>query len=192
MTKNIFETIARTALTGLAAFGFASASYATPSTAEIREGSFEAHVELARAIREAGVTIEINHEYCQENEGVNGFYSGQNRLLVVCNDNYTADNQDPRWTENDYDTFRHEAQHFIQDCMIGTNHDHHLNNVYKNPVAFARHILGQLALERITTGYRSRGASDHVIRLEYEAFAVAALNIPLEQAQDIQTYCMGG
>ena len=190
--KNFFTKAATTALTGLAVFGFASAAFATPERTQIREGSIDAHVALVRAVRRAGVSVELNVPFCQEKKGLNGFYSGRDRLLVVCNDNYSATNTDPVWTANDFDTLRHEAQHFIQDCAVGTNHDRHLNNVYKNPIALGVHVLGQLRLDRITQIYRQQGASDHVLRLEYEAFAVAALNVPLEQAQDISTYCLGG
>ena len=187
-----FTQLATTALTGLAALGFASASFASPTNTIPREGSIDAHVALVRAIERAGVSIEINHPFCQEREGLNGFYSGKDRLLVVCNDDYSATNTDPVWTLNDFDTLRHEAQHFIQDCMVGTNHDHHLNNVYKNPLGFSTHVLGQLRIDRITQIYRENGASNHILNLEYEAFAVAELNVPLEQSQDIQNYCLGG
>ena len=190
--KDFFTKAATTALTGLAVFGFASAAFATPETTQIREGSIDAHAALVRAVERAGVDVQVNHPFCQKMEGLNGFYRGEDRLLVVCNDNYSEATPTPRWTPNDFDTLRHEAQHFIQDCTVGTNHDHHLNNVYKNPVRFSTHVLGQLAIDRITTLYRQKGASDHILRLEYEAFAVAALNVPLEQAQDVSTYCLGG
>ena len=39
----IFKTIATTTLTGLAAFGVASASLATPTVREVKEGSSDAH-----------------------------------------------------------------------------------------------------------------------------------------------------
>lgn len=190
--KHFFEHAARTALTGLAIFGFASAAFATPTQTQIREGSIEAHVALANALDRAGVDIVVNHPVCQENEGLNGFYRGTARLLVVCNDNYSVENQDPVWTANDFDTLRHEAQHFIQDCVVGTNHDHHLNNVYHEPIALGRSILGDEKMQRLVQMYRARGASDHILLLEFEAFAVAAMNVPLEQSQDVQTYCLGG
>ena len=187
-----FTRAATTALTGLAIFGFASAAFATPERTPIREGSIEAHAALVQAIESAGGSGEVNVPFCQKMKGLNGFYSGKDRLLVVCNDRYSEATPTPRWTANDFDTLRHEAQHFIQDCTVGTNHDHHLNNVYKNPVRFSTHVLGQLTIDRITQLYREKGASNHILNLEYEAFAVAALNVPLEQAQDISTYCLGG
>ena len=185
----IFNRVATTALTGLAALGFASASYATPTRTVPQEGSIEAHALLADTIRRAGVTFLINHAYCQENPSVNGFYAGTERVLVVCNDDYSATNTDPAWTANDFDTLRHEAQHLIQDCMAGTNHDHHLGSLYKDPVALGYSVLGSARIDNITQIYRENGASDHVLRMEYEAFAVAHMNVPLEQSQDMVRAC---
>ena len=114
-----FTKLATTALTGLAALGFASASYATPTRTTVPEGSLDAHAVLVEAIEAQGVDFIVNHDFCQERPSVNGFYSSGNRVLVVCNDLYTEENTNPEWTANDLDTLRHEAQHLIQDCMVG-------------------------------------------------------------------------
>ena len=182
-----FKTIATTALTGLVALG-ASAS-ATPTRGNIAEGSADAHVLLVQAISNNGVTFAVNHPHCGKKEGMMGFYSGEERLLVVCQDNGVAGGPVVKWTANDMDTLRHEAQHMIQDCIAGTNHDHVLAPVYKSPTGLAQDVLGPEAIVEITQRYRENGASDLVLLLEYEAFAVAAMNIPAEQAQDVKTYC---
>ena len=185
-----FKTIATTALTGLVALGAsASASVATPTRGNIAEGSADAHVLLVQAISNNGVTFAVNHPYCGKKEGMMGFYSGKERLLVVCQDNGVAGGPVVKWTANDMDTLRHEAQHMIQDCIAGTNHDHVLAPVYKSPTGLAQDVLGPEAIVEITQRYRENGASDLVLLLEYEAFAVAAMNIPAEQAQDVKTYC---
>jgi len=187
---NAFKTIIASALTGLAAIGVASASLATPTVrGNVKEGSIEAHVLLVEAIRRNGVKVTINDEYCFHNESVMGFYSGKRRILVVCQDNAGANGQVVDWTANDLDTLRHEAQHMIQDCRVGTNHDHELAPVYNSPTALAQTELGPERVARITEAYRKRGATDLVLLLEYEAFAVAAMNVPAEQVGDIQTYC---
>lgn len=181
------KTIAALALTGLAAFGFASASDATPRTNGVKEGSGEAHVLLVEAIQRNGVKVVINHDRCKE--GMMGFYSGGNRVLAVCQDNGTPNGPMVEWTANDLDTLRHEAQHFIQDCAVGTNHDHALTPVYKSPSSLAQSTLGPEQVASITETYRANGASDLVLLLEYEAFSVAALNVPLDQTRDIKLYC---
>ncbi len=186
---NIFTRIAATALTGLAALGFASASVATPTASNVEEGSADAHLLLVQAINRNGVTLAVNHPYCGEKEGITGFYSGKERLLIVCQNNGVAGRPVAKWTVNDMNTLRHEAQHMIQDCIAGTNHDHDLAPVYKSPTGLAQDVIGPEAIAEITKRYRENGASDLVLLLEYESFAVAAMNVPAEQAQDVKTYC---
>lgn len=187
-----FKTIAATALAGLVALGAsASASLATPTRGNVKEGSSEAHELLVEAIKDNGINLLINDPYCGKEEGLMGFYAGKQRVLVVCQDEGTPGGPVVSWTANDADTLRHEAQHMIQDCKVGTNHDHQLAPVYRSPTGIAREVLGAERVARITEVYREKGASDLVLLLEYEAFAVAAMNIPAEQAQDVRTYCGG-
>ncbi len=181
-----FRTIAATALTGLAAIGFASASFATTPSG-IVEGSAEAHEALVNEIRRYGVSIEVNPKDCPEK--VSGFYAGAQRRLVICQDNGVAGGPAVAWTANDLDTLRHEAQHFIQDCRVGGNHDHSLIPVYRSPTKLAQETLGFEGVQEITTTYRAQGADDLTLLLEYEAFAVAARNIPLDQASDMRVVC---
>ena len=185
---NPLNQICRTALTGLAALGFASASYATP----VVEGSAEAHKALLDAIRDNGVRVVLNDKTCDGNEELNGYYSGRRKLLVVCQDDYVAGGPEMvKWTPNDLDTFRHEAQHMIQDCRVGTNHDHQLAPIYNRPTDLALETLGAARTARIREVYRENGATDLVVLLEYEAFAIAYKNVPLDQAGDVATYCGG-
>ena len=185
-----FSKLATSALTGLAALGFASSAFAQGP--KVAEGSIAAHAALISAIQRAGVNVVINHKACEEYGNVMGFYAGKERVLVVCQDNRTIGDPTPvDWTDNDLDTLRHEAQHFIQDCMVGTNHDHLLYPVYQFPIEYAQSVLGDEALRQIAGVYRANGASDQTVILEFEAFAVAATNKPLEQAQDVRSYCGG-
>ena len=185
-----FTRAAATALTGLAIFGFASAAFATPERMTPPEGSLDAHVVLARAIESRGVDFVVNHDLCQERPELMGFYSFDNRVLVVCNDNYKEGvDEDPVWTANDLDTLRHEAQHMIQDCVAGVLQDQRLHPVYKDPIGLVYNVLGPEAMQGINERYRKAGADTTTVILEWEAFAVAAMNVPLEQAQDIVRYC---
>ena len=185
----VFKTIATTALAGFVALGFASASIATPKPTEIKEGSSEAHTLLVEAIKRNGVKVFVNHAHCGKEEGLMGFYSGKQRTLVICQDNGVPGGPVVEWTANDLDTLRHEAQHMIQDCLVGTNHDHQLIPLYRSPTALAQRELGPEGVKSITERYRANGATDLVLLLEYEAFAVAALNVPAEQAADVAKYC---
>ena len=184
-----FTRAATTALTGLAIFGFASAAFATPERTLIPEGSLDAHAVLVQAVESRGIAFVANHDYCQENPDIMGFYSFDERLLVVCNDNHSETNTDPQWTANDLDTLRHEVQHMIQDCALGVLQDRRLRPVYSDPIGLAFAVLGSENMEGINKKYRGVGAGTETVILEWEAFAVAALNRPLEQAQDIVRYC---
>tara|TARA_R110001592_G_scaffold304292_3_gene576757 strand:- start:29 stop:595 length:567 start_codon:yes stop_codon:yes gene_type:complete len=184
-----FRTIAAAALAGLTAFGVtASASLATQT---IEEGSGAAHFELLKTVQDHGVKVLINDPYCGKKEGIMGFYQGTLRVLVICQENGVPGGPMVGWTKEDLDTLRHESQHFIQDCVVGTNHDHKLAPLYNSPTELALEELGAENTRRIMEAYRKEGATDLTLLLEYEAFAVASMNIPAEQAQDIKTYCGG-
>ena len=65
------KTIATSVLTGLVAFGAsASASYATPTTGNVREGSSDAHLMLVQGLQRNGLQLVVNHESC---DGFAGF-----------------------------------------------------------------------------------------------------------------------
>ena len=68
--------------------------------------------------------------------------------------------------------------------------DGHLGSVYERPIELGYRVLGKPRSHRIAEIYEDNGASAHIQIMEIEAFAVAALNEPLEQVKDIQRYCM--
>ena len=164
----------------LAAAALATAFTAAPALAETP------HNTLARMIETAGVDLQVNPSDCFTREGVMGWYNGRQRRMVVCLEN----GANARWTQEDLDTLRHEAQHMIQDCMVGAVNDSVLGPVYQQPISLAKSVLSQQKIEWIIEAYRGQGASDHVVILELEAFAVAAINDPIDQARDIQKFCM--
>ena len=181
-----FKTIAATALTGLVAFGCASASLATQP--KVEEGSLEAHVQLVEALQRNGVKVSVNPKECGSRDAM-GFYVSGSSWLVVCQDNAEPGGPVVEWTRNDLDTLRHEAQHYIQDCIAGSGGDNALAPVYTSPTALAQEHLGPQAIARITQSYRAGGATDLTLLLEYEAFAVARMNIPLDQISDMKRAC---
>ena len=144
------------------------------------------HVILANAVKSAGVSIYVNPEVCWERDSY-GFYISSIKALVVCQEGKSRPDVVGVWSEEDYDTLRHEAQHMIQDCMVGSLADDQLGSVYREPVNLAKHTFSTQEIRNIIAAYKD--ASDHVIVLELEAFSVAAINDPIEQARDIQKYC---
>lgn len=181
---NVFQRFAATAL--------AIASVAVQATPARATGTYnevwEQHIELARVIQNHGVMVYINPPDCNEGDFM-GFYTGKERAIVICQERGNADWAPYRWTAEDFDTLRHEAQHFIQDCRYGENHDHRLAPVYQEPVQFGLSVLGRDKVSRIVEVYREKGASEEIVILEIEAFAVAAMNDTIEQAEDIRNYC---
>jgi len=159
-------------------------------TAEARQSNFQDHIRLAQAAEATGVRVKINPDRC-DTERVFGWYWAAANELVICQENkIKGSNKEVRWTEEDLDTLRHEAHHLVQDCMARENRDGILGSVYTKPIELGYKVLGQDRTNRIAEGYAKNGANAHVQIMEIEAFAVAAINDPMEQINDIQRYCM--
>lgn len=183
LTTNLFKGIAATTLTGLAAFGFASASVANQTN---NYGIDSNHAQLISAVESTGVDFLLNPQECNKIPAF-GWYSGTKRQLVVCQENRDRSSAVPvKWTEEDLDTLRHEAQHLLQDCRDGSI-DQRLLPIYSNPVALGIKVLGPDAMLTISEKYAHQGL--YVVILEYEAFSVGTLNDPLEQVDDINGMC---
>ena len=106
--------------------------------------------------------------------------------MVICQEQKRSVGVETTWTEEDLDTLRHEAQHLIQDCMDGSRQGA-LGSVYKDPIGLAKDVLGDASIRSILDTYSD--ASDHIKVMELEAFSVAAINDPLDQAKDIRNFC---
>lgn len=170
------------------------ASTATPSLA-LAESNHDHHVQLFNRVKAAGVSVYINpSKACDPRynggERFFGFYSGGIQTMVICQETALRTGQfdvQHDWTEEDYDTLRHEAHHLVQDCRDGSLNAQ-LNAVYTKPVQLAVNTLSQRRINWIIESYGKHG--QHVVVMELEAFSVAQLNDPLEQVGDINRYCM--
>ena len=145
------------------------------------------HVQLVRAALSTGVVFKINPPMCDRERAMGWYWAAKNELVVCQQNKIKGLSVEVSWTEEDYDTLRHEAHHLVQDCMARENRDGHLGAVYQNPVGLGKEVLGEASLQRIADAYSDK--DNHTIVMEFEAFSVAALNDPLEQISDIQTYC---
>ena len=146
----------------------------------------QAHIRLAQAIRSTGILLIVNHSQCANNDYF-GWYDSYQKEMVVCQENGQAGKDEVNWTEEDLDTLRHEAQHLIQDCVDGELNGA-LGAVYKNPMKVGYNQLGEDGVNGVWEAYSAW--PDHHKVMEVEAFAVAAMNKPGEQAADIATYCL--
>ena len=172
------STLALTALTALAT--------TAPSMAQgISAHEYHSHVALGKVVRSTGINFKINPAECWS-KGAMGWYWAARNEMVVCQEGKQQVGVETNWSEEDLDTLRHEAQHLIQDCMDGSRQGA-LGAVYKDPIALAKSILGDRGIRYVVDLYSD--ASDHIKVMELEAFSVARMNQPLEQAEDIKNYC---
>jgi len=141
----------------------------------------EAHNLLTDGLVRRGISLYADSPACQTNPGLEGYYSGSQRALVLCNDGSL------RMTENNLDTLRHEATHFIQDCADGTI-DNTLRTVLKPGQARALLSAAGLDAGRIHEVYSELGQADRV-PFEEEAFAVAATMRAETIGQALDIFC---
>ena len=148
------------------------------------------HYELAETLVNTGIRLRINPNACDERENTYGWYRPSTSEVVICQENkIVGSTKEVQWTEEDYDTLRHEAHHVVQDCMRAGRRDGRLGAVYESPLNIGKTILGTNNMEAIGEAYRSEGASAHTVVMEIEAFSVAAMNDPQEQVSDIRNFC---
>jgi len=171
-----FKALTLAALTAAAAI--------VPTAAEAKNVD-RGHILLAQAAARTGVQIKINPAACFKGDTYGWYWAAKNEL-VICQERRARANVETYWTAEDLDTLRHEVQHLVQDCRDGRRNGD-LDAVYTEPVALAHKVLGRDGVQNVLETYSD--ASDHIKVMELEAFAVAAMNDPAEQARDIQTYC---
>ena len=145
---------------------------ATPAFAG---NTLQDHEALRATLSEAGVVTLVNTEDCEP--GVDGYYWSKGKTLVVCQDNSRPNGPLVAWTANDLDTFRHEAHHVLQDCLVGGVGDN-ASGLYFETIDELKEFLEESSLtgeqiKRIVEVYREDGVSDKAILEELEAFAVA-------------------
>ena len=175
----------------ITALGLAALAVLSPAKAMARgQSNFGHHKQLWNAAAQTGVEMKINTPRCDTERAFGWYWAARNELVVCQENKIKGSNQQVEWTEEDYDTLRHEAHHLVQDCMARGNRDGVLGSVYTRPIELGYDVLGKARSHRIAELYAENGADAHIQVMEIEAFAVAAMNNPLEQVQDIQRYCM--
>lgn len=145
----------------------------------------EDHIPLVETLEEIGVDVRINPKRDCMTPGMAGVYNSPEEYLIICH----VHNND--WSYEDLDTIRHEAQHVVQDC-IGERADSKLDNMfdYDDLKEFvAESSLTVEEVKGIIKMYEDAGASDHVILLELEAWAVARDVPPADIADALKHYC---
>ena len=149
------------------------------------QSNYNHHVTLGQVIRSTGINFKINPARCWDRDSYGWYWAAKNEM-VICQEQKRSVGVEVRWSEEDLDTLRHEAQHLVQDCMDGSRQGA-LGAVYKDPIGLAKDVLGSDSIRSILNTYSD--ASDHIKVMELEAFSVAAMNDPIDQAKDIQNFC---
>ena len=174
----------RNILTGLVA----ALMTATPSFAG---NTLQDHNELVDTLQEAGVTVKVNPRDCSPE--FHGYYNRKEVVLAICQDHAKPGGRQVRWTANDLDTLRHEAQHVIQDCMVGGLGDLQSDTYFTLDDLkefLAKSSLTAENIETIIESYIEQGATEEVVIMELEAFAVAT-DIDAESiSKAVERMCM--
>ena len=147
------------------------------------------HDELKRALNDVGVEVFLNEpELCNGKES--GMYSPEYNAIMICQDDrIETSNQEVDWTENDYDTLRHESQHVVQDCMEGIDNNK-MSLFFSDRVEYLEFVvmgLTKLEFFQIVEAYRSFDSD--IILNELEAFAVAKGVKPNTIAKALRGVC---
>ena len=147
------------------------------------------HDELKRALNDVGVEVFLNEpELCNGKES--GMYSPDYNAIMICQDDrIETSDQEVDWTENDYDTLRHESQHVVQDCMEGIDNNK-MSLFFSDRVEYLEFVvmgLTKLEFFHIVEAYRSFDSD--IILNELEAFAVAKGVKPDTIAKAIRGVC---
>ena len=123
---------------------------------------------------------------------------GRGAALSVCQQfSSLATTEEVPWSAEDGDTIRHESMHFLQDCVDG-NVDMSLDFYFdgdgpspgKSDYPDVISAIGPGVAAEIDAKYRNaKGADATEIRLEHEAFYVAANIRPELIAHQINVHC---
>jgi len=147
------------------------------------------HDELKRALNDVGVEVFLNDiKLCDG--GKSGMYSPDYNAIMICQDDrIETSDQEVEWSENDYDTLRHESQHVVQDCMEGINNNK-MSLFFSNEIEYLEFVVMGLTKSeffQIVEAYRPLG--DDVLLNELEAFVVAKSVKPDTIAKAIRGIC---
>ena len=132
------------------------------------------HKRLLNVVESLGVQVAINDSYCKKLNMFNGFYINKKKQLYICQDNSLMDGKIVEWTENDFDTIRHETFHLIQDCNDGKLGDGDYKLVYNDDELIQVVLDSGITMKRLrkyVNLYTILGESSHGIMLELEAIS---------------------
>jgi hypothetical protein len=139
------------------------------------QNTFDDHEQLFNTLQDVGVTVAINSElHCVGDK--DGVYYPYASLLVICQDNMVTYGKQEPWTDNDFDTLRHEAHHVVQDCAANSLGDGILSTLFPEDELIEFFKSSNVTTEQLKDLYatlQEQGMSDLKIQQEMEAYVVA-------------------
>lgn len=162
---------------------------ATPSYAS--DNSHDAHIKLVKNLTKVGVTLIVNNPiHCPSSRVGGGSYYPGNAMLIVCQDDGKGDSQMVNWSENDYDTLRHEAHHAIQDCAEGEIADNRMAMLFDG-AEFLDFTKGlEKTVDKLYQLQREDGLSGKQAMEEVEAYIVAEYIDANSIANKVLEFCL--
>lgn len=138
--------------------------------------SSEGIIELVESIERAGVEVRFNRKqdcFSTNGQRYDGFYAPHQRVIAICQDKVVEYNGElVEFTDNDFDTIRHEAHHLVQDCLDGEI-DGNMKLLFTGDAR--SQFLGNWGWDKaewVREVYSD--VSEELILLEQEAFSTAA------------------
>ena len=163
----------------------AAASILTPGVA-LAENGPEDHRKLWNTLQSLGIVTLYNHKlHCDPNVDVDGIYYYNSGTLIICQDNMKSHLVEEQWTENDFDTLRHEAHHVLQDCSNGRLLDGKMGLFFQGDKHYqfvAGSSLSEEELMRLYRTLENAGLDYEGIKEEIEAHIVAR-DIPAQMIE---------
>ena len=161
----------------------------------VHASTFKDHVKLWKVLDEIGVTTVVNNPvHCYDAKPqLDGIYFPYSGLLVVCQDNRKPGEGQVKWTENDLDTLRHEAQHVIQDCNAGSLFDGKSLAMFDDKELIEFIEASSWTKQKVSDLYdrlKGFGLTDKEIHMEIEAYVVASGISPNAIAHKLLEFCM--
>ena len=154
------------------------------------------HTDLITTLEERGASVYVNAPPCFMGRRVSGLYTqlkGVGPAIVVCQDNKERTFQHAEWTANDLDTLRHEAIHYVQDCLDGTADGRELQPVHSMVDSVTiEDIIAAMGPEKagnIIMNYMRAGTPEAQIVNELEAFYMAEGLSAREVGEFVETAC---
>lgn len=150
------------------------------------------HTELVDAVTEVNINLSVNEKkHCFSlTDRFFGFYSPSDRLIAICQEEAEDWNGEViRFSEEDLDTLRHEAHHLVQDCLDGEI-DGGMSLFFSGEERDSfLSLYPKSDQERVRRTYGESGASEQLIDLEIEAFAVAETVGAQSIANAVRKFC---